>query len=231
MSGIIIAIDGYSACGKSTLAKDVAKHFGYLFIDSGAMYRAVTLYALQNNLIQNDVLLQSELINDLPKISLTFRMINGSPKIHLNGVNVDEEIRRGDVPNFVSQVATIREVRIKLVNEQREMAALGGIVMDGRDIGTVVFPNAELKIFVTAKSEVRVKRRWQELKEKGTDLSLQEIEKNLMERDYIDTHRTESPLRKAEDAILFDNSDYSKEEQLNWVINQVNQLIINKNLF
>jgi cytidylate kinase len=229
MSEIIIAIDGYSACGKSTLAKQVAVHFGYLFIDSGAMYRAVTLFALQNGCVIDGKVNEKVLVAFLPDIHLEFKKDSGIPRIHLNGLDVEDEIRKGQVPNFVSQVSAIKEVREKLVNEQRAMATYGGVVMDGRDIGTVVFPNAELKIFVTASLEVRVERRFQELKAKGIVVEKSEISKNLSERDHIDTTRTESPLMKAPDAILLDNTLLSKEEQLNWVIAQVT-LLLNKNL-
>ena len=228
MSEIIIAIDGYSACGKSTLAKQVAAHFGYLFIDSGAMYRAVTLFALQNECLIDGKINEKALITSLPYVHLKFKKDSGIPRIHLNGRDVEDEIRKGQVPNFVSQVSAIKEVREKLVNEQRAMATFGGVVMDGRDIGTVVFPNAKLKIFVTASLEVRVERRFQELKAKGIVVEKSEIAKNLSERDLIDTTRTESPLMKATDAILLDNTQLSKVEQLNWVISKVKQLL-NKN--
>lgn len=229
MSEIIIAIDGYSACGKSTLAKQVAVHFGYLFIDSGAMYRAVTLFALQNGCVINGNVNEKVLVAFLQDIHLEFKRDSVIPRIHLNGLDVEDDIRKGQVPNFVSQVSAIKEVREKLVNEQRAMATYSGVVMDGRDIGTVVFPNAELKIFVTASLEVRIERRFQELKAKGIVVAKSEIANNLSERDHIDTTRTESPLMKAPDAILLDNTLLSKEEQLNWVIAQVT-LLLNKNL-
>jgi len=230
MSGITIAIDGYSACGKSTLARQLASYFGYLFIDSGAMYRAVTFYAIQKKLILEGNIEENKLISHLANIHLKFEEKDGCAHIFLNGQDVEDEIRQGEVPNFVSKVAAIREVREKLVEEQRKMALYGGIVMDGRDIGTVVFPNAELKLFVTASKEVRVERRWKELQKKGVSMSKIEIQKNLESRDLIDTTRIESPLRKAKDAILLDNSTFTKEEQLNWVIKLVEQVLTSKNL-
>ncbi|MBM3429925.1 MAG: (d)CMP kinase [Bacteroidetes bacterium] len=229
MSEIIIAIDGYSACGKSTLAKQVAEHFGYLFIDSGAMYRAVTLFALQNGCVIDGKVNEKALIACLSDVHLEFKKEAGIPRIHLNDRDIEDEIRKGQVPNFVSQVSAIKEVREKLVNEQRAMATLGGVVMDGRDIGTVVFPNAELKIFVTASLEIRIERRFQELKAKGIIVDKSEIAKNLNERDHIDTTRIESPLRQAPDAILMDNTQLTKEEQLKWVVTHV-KLLLNKNL-
>ena len=230
MSGITIAIDGFSACGKSTLAKQVAKHYGYIFIDSGAMYRAVTLFALQNGLIVNGELNSSRLIDKLKDVKLRFEDKEGYSRIFLNEVDVEDEIRQGEVPNNVSKIATIKEVREKLVKEQRNMTSLGGIVMDGRDIGTVVFPYAELKIFVTASKEVRVSRRWKELMDKGIQADIKEVERNLLERDLIDSTRLESPLRKAEDAVVLDNSEMTKQEQLQWVISRVEDVLVSKNL-
>ncbi|MEY3084117.1 MAG: hypothetical protein RL037_297 [Bacteroidota bacterium] len=230
MLGITIAIDGFSACGKSTLAKQVAKHYGYIFIDSGAMYRAVTLFALQNGLIENGELNSSRLIDKLNDVKLRFEEKEGYSRIFLNEVDVEDEIRQGEVPNNVSKVATIKEVREKLVEEQRNMASSGGIVMDGRDIGTVVFPDAELKIFVTASKEVRVMRRWKELMDKGIQADIKEVERNLLERDLIDSTRLESPLRKAEDAVVLDNSEMTRQEQLQWVISRVEDVLVSKNL-
>lgn len=230
MSGITIAIDGFSACGKSTLAKQVAKHYGYIFIDSGAMYRAVTLFALQNGLIENGELNSSHLIDKLNNVKLRFEEKEGYSRIFLNEVDVEDEIRQGEVPNNVSKVATIKEVREKLVEEQRNMASSGGIVMDGRDIGTVVFPDAELKIFVTASKEVRVTRRWKELMDKGIQADIKEVERNLLERDLIDSTRLESPLRKAGDAVVLDNSEMTRQDQLQWVISRVEDVLVSKNL-
>jgi cytidylate kinase len=230
MLGITIAIDGFSACGKSTLAKQVAKHYGYIFIDSGAMYRAVTLFALQNGLIENGELNSSRLIDKLNDVKLRFEEKEGYSRVFLNEVDVEDEIRQGEVPNNVSKVATIKEVREKLVEEQRNMASSGGIVMDGRDIGTVVFPDAELKIFVTASKEVRVMRRWKELMDKGIQADIKEVERNLLERDLIDSTRLESPLRKAEDAVVLDNSEMTRQEQLQWVISRVEDVLVSKNL-
>lgn len=216
-SKITIAIDGFSSCGKSTLAKDLASELNYIFIDSGAMYRAITLYALQlEGCIHNGEIEESILINALPFIELHFE-INPkslSPELILNGTNVESEIRTPLVSSFVSKIAVIKEVRKKLVEEQRKMGRNGGIVMDGRDIGSVVFPTAELKLFVTADIETRVNRRHKELEGKGITISREEVKTNLMERDHIDSNRSESPLIKTEDSILIDNTLLNRSEQL-----------------
>ena len=222
---IIIAIDGHSSCGKSTIAKAVAVRFGYIFIDSGAMYRAVTLYALRHNLIIDGKVKNEELIHALPGIKIDFRT---NPAIQrsdtfLNDENVEEEIRQLTVSQSVSPVATIAEVRKAMVRLQQEMGRNKGIVMDGRDIGTVVFPEAEFKLFVTASPEIRAKRRFDELKSKGENVSFDEILQNIMERDHIDSTRKASPLRKADDALVLDNSDMTREEQLEWVIRKVEE--------
>lgn len=223
---ITIAIDGYSSCGKSTLAKALAKKLNYIFIDSGAMYRGVALYCLQNKIFINDEINNELLIKSLNNISLSFYKNDESDKIELilNNKNVEEFIRQIEVANIVSKVASIKEVREKLVHEQQEMGKNGGIIMDGRDIGSVVFPNAELKIFVTAQPEIRVERRFLELINKGQNVSKDEIRKNLEERDYLDTTRNESPLMKTKDAILLDNSNLNQEEQLQIVFD----LVMNK---
>ncbi len=213
---IVIAIDGFSSCGKSTLARELAKELHYVFIDTGAMYRGVTLYALQNNFIHEAELDRGKLIQALDAINLTFRLNpeTRTPELYLNNVNVEQIIRTPKVAAYVSQVATIREVREKMVAQQREMGKNGGVVMDGRDIGSVVFPNAELKLFITASIEVRVKRRFSELKDKHIEVSEEEVRANLLERDRIDSTRKESPLTQTPDAVVIDNSELTKAEQL-----------------
>lgn len=222
---IVVAIDGHSSCGKSTIAKALAAKFGYVFIDSGAMYRAVTLYALRHNLVADGELKRDELIGSLSKIKIEFRYNQASMKsdTYLNGENVEEEIRQLPVSQNVSPVATIAEVRAAMVRLQQEMGKNKGIVMDGRDIGTVVFPDAELKLFVTATAEIRAKRRFDELKAKGEDVSFAEILENVKERDFIDSTREASPLRKADDALVLDNSNLTETEQLEWVIGKVEE--------
>lgn len=212
---IIIAIDGYSSCGKSTLAKEIAKQLDYVFIDTGAMYRAVALFALQNGLA-NGELNVSELISRLPDIKITFEFNadRGASDVLLNGINVEAEIRQMQVSDNVSPVAAIKEVRKKLVELQQQMGNEKGVVMDGRDIGTVVFPNAELKIFMTANNEIRAQRRFDELRSKGENPTLEQVKENLEKRDFIDTNRKEDPLRQANDARVLDNSNVSREEQL-----------------
>ncbi len=220
---IIIAIDGFSSTGKSTLAKELAKHLGYVYVDTGAMYRAVAFFAMQKGYIGKDFFDIQSLINSLPFIKLVFKFNTdlGFAEMYLNDVNVEKEIRTIEVSNFVSKVAEIPEVRSKLVEQQKEMGKTKGIVMDGRDIGTVVFPEAELKIFMNASAHTRAERRFKELKEKGDIVSFEEVLKNIEERDYIDTHRDDSPLLKAEDALEFDNSNISKQEQFEKVLKLV----------
>lgn len=220
---IIIAIDGHSSCGKSTIAKAVASEFGYVFIDSGAMYRAVTLFALRQNLITDGNVDKQKLIEFLSEIKIEFRFNPETQKsdTYLNGENVEDEIRQLPVSQNVSPVATIPEVRTAMVRQQQEMGKNKGIVMDGRDIGTVVFPEAELKLFVTASPEIRAQRRFDELKAKGEDVSFDEILHNVQERDRIDSTRETSPLKKADDAIVLDNSNMTREEQMRWVIEKV----------
>ena len=215
---LIIAVDGYSSCGKSTFAKEIAKEMHYLFIDSGAMYRAVTLYCLRKGLIGNGFIKKEEIISSLPDIDIKFRY-NPDHKVYntfLNSENVEEEIRQIEVSSYVSPVSTIREVRTRMVELQREIGIFKGIVMDGRDIGTVVFPDADIKIFMTASVEVRAKRRYKELEEKGQDVDFDEIMKNIASRDRIDSSREVSPLKQAEDAFLLDNSDMTVKEQMEW---------------
>lgn len=225
---IIVAIDGHSSCGKSTIARAVAARFGYVFIDSGAMYRAVTLFALRHDLVANGKVKQDELINSLPEIKIEFRYNPTQQKsdTYLNGENVEEEIRQLPVSQNVSPISTIAEVREAMVHLQQEMGKNKGIVMDGRDIGTVVFPEAELKLFVTASAEIRAQRRFDELKAKGEDVSYAEILENVQERDHIDSTRKASPLRKADDALVLDNSHMTREEQLDWAISKVQEKLI-----
>ena len=226
MKKITIAIDGFSSTGKSTLAKQLAKHLGYVYVDTGAMYRAVTFFAMQNGYITKDFFDKQTLINSLPYIKLhfVFNAELGFAEMYLNDVNIEKEIRTLDVSNFVSLVAEVSEVRAKLVEQQQEMGKEKGIVMDGRDIGTVVFPSAELKIFMTASAETRAQRRFDELQEKGQQVSFEEVLKNVEGRDYIDTHREDSPLRKADDAIEIDNSYLTKDEQFNAVLEMVDDV-------
>lgn len=224
---IIIAIDGHSSSGKSTLSKDLAVKLKYSYIDTGSMYRTVTLYALRNNLIENGVVDSQKLIEQLKKISITFKYNPKEQKsdIYLNGENVEKEIRRLEVSNHVSPIATIKEVRQAMVKIQKWLGKDKGIVMDGRDIGTVVYPEAELKIFVTTKPEIRAQRRFDELKAKGDEVTFAEVLKNVEERDYIDQTRKESPLKKAPDAIVLDNGNMTREEQLNWATTKVNAVL------
>lgn len=224
---ITIAIDGWSSCGKSTLAKDLAKKLNYIYVDSGAMYRGVTLFALRNGCIANNGVLTEKLIALLPEINLAFEKVKGfpSPVLQLNGENVEKEIRTGEVPNYVSEVATIKEVRKHLVSLQRKWGEKGGVVMDGRDIGSVVFPNAELKLFLTASPEIRADRRFKELKAKGEKITLEEVMENLKKRDKMDTERKESPLIKTADAVVIDNSDLTQSQQLELVLDYAEEII------
>lgn len=223
MEKIIIAIDGFSSCGKSTMAKDLAHELGYIYVDTGAMYRCVALYALQHKLFFKDGEINiPELEAAMPNINISFKLNKetGRPDTYLNNENVENKIRTMEVSSHVSSIAAIPFVREALVAQQQKMGKDKGIVMDGRDIGTVVFPNAELKIFVTASPEVRAQRRYDELMEKGMEADYNEILENVKQRDYIDSHRDVSPLRKADDAIELDNSNISIEEQKQWLIHQ-----------
>ena len=226
MKKIIIAIDGFSSTGKSTLAKQLAKHLSYVYADTGAMYRAVAFFAMQKGFIGINFFNKEALIANLPDIKLHFEFNSelGFAEMYLNDVNIEKEIRTLEVSNFVSLVAEISEVRTKLVEQQQEMGNEKGIVMDGRDIGTVVFPNAELKIFMTASAETRAKRRFDEMKSKGQEVSFEEVLKNVEQRDYIDTHREDSPLLQADDAIEIDNSYLNKDEQFNAVLEMVDDV-------
>ena len=222
---IIIAIDGHSSCGKSTMAKSLAQSLGYTYIDSGAMYRVVTLYALRNGLIKNGVPDIKKVIAELKNINITFQWDEktGRNTTYVNSENVEEEIRRLEVSQNGSPISTIAEVRSEMVRQQRENGKNKGIVMDGRDIGTVVFPDAELKIFMTASPEIRAQRRFLELKEKGLEVDFDEILKNVEGRDKIDSTREVSPLKKADDALVLDNSNLNREEQLKWTLEKVKE--------
>ncbi|MDC7996204.1 (d)CMP kinase [Altibacter sp. HG106] len=220
MPNITIAIDGYSSTGKSTVAKQLADWLNYLYIDTGAMYRAITLYAMEQEFIDEENFDREALIVSLPKISLAFKKneAHGTHEIYLNGRNVSSEIRTLQVSEFVSPIATVSEVRRKLVEQQQQMARGGRVVMDGRDIGTVVLPQAELKIFMTASAKERAKRRYKELRERGDDVTFEEVLENVNERDRIDTTRKDSPLKKASDAIAIDNSEMNLEDQFHTIL-------------
>ena len=221
MKKIIIAIDGFSSCGKSTMAKDLAREIGYVYVDTGAMYRAVTLFALRNNLFNSDNTVKvDELEQQMKNITISFKFNTetGRPDTYLNGELVEKEIRSLEVSSHVSPIAAVPFVRTAMVAQQQRMGESKGIVMDGRDIGTTVFPQAELKIFVTASAEVRAQRRYDELQAKGMPADYADILKNVEERDYIDSHREVSPLRKADDAIELDNSHMTIPEQKAWLM-------------
>lgn len=223
MGKIIIAIDGYSSCGKSTLARDLAQMLGYKYIDTGAMYRAITYYFQKHQVDAKDEKAVEKALN---KISIDFSFDQDFNQItHLNGEPVEQEIRTMEVSSLVSRISTLGQVREKLVEKQQSFGEEKGIVMDGRDIGTVVFPDAELKIFMTASQQIRMQRRYEELKKQGKIISIEEVRKNLEERDYIDTHRTISPLKKAEDAFVLDNSHMSMEEQKQWAYEKAMAII------
>ena len=228
MKKITIAIDGFSSCGKSTMAKDLAKKLGYVYVDTGAMYRAVTLYAMRNGLFNADGSVKTaDLERQMNKINITFKLNKTAerPDTYLNNELVENDIRTLEVSNHVSQIAAIPFVREAMVAQQQRMGKDKGVVMDGRDIGTTVFPEAKLKVFVTASAEVRAQRRYDELKEKGMPADFNDILKNVQERDYIDSHREVSPLRKAPDAIELDNSHMTITEQSAWLMEQVEQKI------
>ena len=224
---ITIAIDGFSSTGKSTIAKQLAKKLGYIYVDTGAMYRAVTLYAMQHHLVSEDEFFIEKLEKELPTISLKFKFNAdfGFAEMYLNGVHVEKEIRTLEVSKLVSKVSAISSVRKKLVLEQQEMGKNKGIVMDGRDIGTVVFPDAELKFFMTASADKRAKRRFKELIERGDNVNYDEIYHNVVERDRLDSTREDSPLLKAKDAIEIDNSDMGLQEQFNEILSLIQELL------
>lgn len=227
---VTIAIDGYSSCGKSTLAKEIAKELNYIYVDSGAMYRAVTLYLVQKGILKDKSYLKNVVLSALPNISIGFEY--NSDKEHsetlLNGVNVEKDIRTIEISQQVSQISAIPEVRQKLVDIQQELGKSGGVVMDGRDIGTVVFPKAEVKLFMTADPDVRAERRYAELKAKGDSVSLDEVKENLLQRDHLDTTRAVSPLIQADDAVIIDNSHLNREEQLNQALEIIQEKINQK---
>jgi cytidylate kinase len=228
MKKITIAIDGHSSCGKSTMAKDLARKVGYIYVDTGAMYRCVTLFALRNGLFNADGSIKTdELEAQMPNIHISFQLREGAdrPDTYLNGECVEQDIRSLEVSNHVSPIAAIPFVREALVAQQQQMGKDKGVVMDGRDIGTTVFPDAELKIFVTASAEVRAQRRYDELKQKGMPADYADILKNVEERDYIDSHREVSPLRKADDALVLDNSAMTIDEQNAWLMEQFKQRV------
>ena len=226
MKKIVIAIDGFSSCGKSTMAKDLARDVGYIYVDTGAMYRAVTLFAMRNDVFDAEGNIdETRLKALLPDVKLTFQLNNETklPEVCLNGENVERYIRTLEVSQHVSPIAALPFVREKLVEQQQAMGNEKGIVMDGRDIGTVVFPNAELKIFVTASAEIRAQRRFKELEAKGMPADFDEILQNVEQRDYIDTHRETSPLRQADDALVLDNSHLTIAEQKVWLMEKFNE--------
>ena len=236
MKNITIAIDGHSSCGKSTMAKDLAREVGYVYVDTGAMYRSVTLYALRNGIFKEvrgengevrDVIDEEALRQQMPNIQISFKFNaeTGRPDTYLNGELVEDKIRTMEVSSHVSPIATLGFVREAMVAQQQQMGKDKGVVMDGRDIGTVVFPDAELKIFVTASAEVRAQRRYDELKGKGMEADFDEILKNVQERDYIDSHREVSPLKKADDAIELDNSHMTIPEQKEWLMQRFNEAV------
>jgi len=228
MPKITIAIDGYSSCGKSTLAKALASHLHYTYADSGAMYRCITLYALKKGVIKDGSFMPEEIIKLLPEIKLAFEFNpqTKSSDTFLNGENVEKEIRQMIVSENVSKVSAIHEIRVHMVAIQRELGKNRGIVMDGRDIGSNVFPDAELKIFMTADTEVRTQRRFDEFTSKGQHISFNDVKVNLLNRDYVDTHRKENPLVQAKDAIVLDNSDLTREQQLEHVVKLIHNLPI-----
>ncbi len=224
---IIIAIDGFSSSGKSSMAKWLAKQIGYLYVDTGAMYRAVTLYCLRNALIVGNAIDEQMLQKQLSHIHISFspNPKTGIPETYLNGENVEKEIRSLEVSNYVSPVSTLKSVRQTLVKQQQEMGKDKGIILDGRDIGTTVFPNAELKIFITATPEIRAERRFLEMQKKGENISFDKVLENVKKRDFIDQNRTESPLKKADDAIVLDNSHVSIEKQRAWILKQFEKVM------
>jgi CMP/dCMP kinase len=233
MSKITVAIDGYSSCGKSTLAKALAQKLNYNYIDTGAMYRAVTVYCLRNDIISDSVFDLPKLLDSLDKIEVSFKYNTETKtsEVFLNGEHVEREIRKMEVANKVSSISSIKQVREKMVVLQREMGKNKGVIMDGRDIGSHVFPNAELKLFMTADNDVRTQRRLNELSSKGEYFTFEEVKHNLEKRDHDDTTRKENPLIQAKDAIILDNTDINKEEQLEFVLKLIKDLLLTKDEF
>jgi len=227
VSKITIAIDGYSSCGKSTLAKALATNLNYIYVDSGAMYRAVTLHLMNTGLLKDGHFIQKQVIEELEKIHIQFEFNSdqGKSETLLNGVNVEKEIRTLTISRQVSAISAIREVREKLVSIQQKLGYGGGVVMDGRDIGTVVFPNAEVKLFMVASNDIRAQRRYDELKAKGENLSFDDVKKSIARRDHLDMNREISPLQKAEDAIEIDNSDLDEKQQFNLALKIINERV------
>lgn len=227
MSNITIAIDGFSSCGKSTLAKELANRLNYIYVDSGAMYRAITLHLMNTGILKDDHFIEDQVIQEISEIEIGFQYNSDQKKSEtlLNGVNVEKDIRSMAISKQVSAISSIGQVRSKLVDIQQKMGVMGGVVMDGRDIGTVVFPKAEVKLFMVADNEIRAQRRYLELKEKGENVTLEDVKASIIRRDYLDMNREISPLRKAEDAIEIDNTDLSEEEQLELAIKLINQKI------
>lgn len=225
MKKLTIAIDGYSSCGKSTLAKEIAQKLNYVYADSGAMYRAVTLHMINKGILKDGAFIIEQVIQELDQITIGFKFDTklGKSETYLNGKNVEKEIRTSKISRQVSPISAVKEVREKLVALQQNMGKEGGVVMDGRDIGTVVFPNADLKLFMIASNQIRAERRYAELKEKGENISLEEVAKNLQRRDHIDINRAISPLRKANDAIEIDNTELSREDQLKIALELIQQ--------
>ncbi len=228
MPKITIAIDGYSSCGKSTLAKALAAKLGYAYVDSGAMYRCITLYSLEKGLIKDHSFIEDEIIKIIPELQLSFEFnpITKLSETFMNGKNVEKEIRQMIVSENVSKISAIKAVRTRMIMIQRELGKNGGIVMDGRDIGTNVFPSADLKLFMTADPDIRTQRRLDELTSKGQFPTFLEVKQNLLSRDYEDTHRHENPLTQAKDAIVLDNSDLSREQQLEFVLRLIHDLTL-----
>lgn len=227
MKKITIAVDGFSSNGKSTMAKDLARKIGYIYIDSGAMYRAITLYCIENNFLDGNSLDEKKLLDNLANIKINFELnpSTRTPETFLNGKNVEKEIRSMAVSTKVSLVSSFGFVRRAMVEQQQQLGKDKGIVMDGRDIGTVVFPDAEMKVFVTADAEIRAQRRLDELRSKGdNNTTFQEVLDNIKQRDYLDQNRKESPLKKADDAIVLDNSHLSKEQQIDWLLDKFNHI-------
>lgn len=222
---LIIAVDGFSSTGKSTFARNIAGKFGLLYVDSGAMYRAVTYWALQNDAVQDGLPDREKILSKLDSLKIEFKKANSENRVYLNGEEIEDQIRSMRVSGLVSPVSKIPEVREKMVELQRDMSENRSVIMDGRDIGTVVFPYADIKIFMTADPQIRAERRYRELKEKGINANIEEVLRNINERDHIDQTREMSPLKKAEDAVVLDNSDMTPEEQMEWFVETFEEVL------